>query len=73
MGDELAALRRQLAERILESARDATPEAAVDSYLVDRTAGVAQLTRFAQALAADGVDDVATVLVAMKHIRNLLR
>jgi len=73
MGDELAALRRQLAERILESARGATPEAAVDSYLVDRTAGVAQLTRFAQALAADGVDDVATVLVAMKHIRNLLR
>ena len=69
--DDLVLLRRQLAERILEEAPDSDPAAALDRYLAARTAALGRLTRFMRSLAVDGVDDVASVIVAIRQIRAL--
>ncbi len=71
--DDLVLLRRELAELILAGAGDATSEAALDAYLVFRTAALGRLSRFMQSLASEGVDDVASVIVAIRRIRSLAR
>jgi glutamate dehydrogenase len=69
--DDLVLLRRQLSERILEESPDAEPAEALDHYLVARTQALGRLTRFMRSLAVDGVDDVASVVVALRQIRAL--
>ncbi|MDR9451321.1 MAG: hypothetical protein RI637_08910, partial [Acidimicrobiia bacterium] len=66
-------LRRELAERVLtEAGTDATPQEAMESYLATRSRSHDRLTRFMRALALDGVDDVASVIVAIRQIRALV-
>ena len=71
--EELLNLRRELAERVLgEAAPDATPHEAMEGYLATRGSEHDRLTRFMSSLAIDGVDDVASVIVAIRQIRALL-
>ena len=69
--DDLVLLRRQLAERILAGSGDAAPQAALDHYLIEHTQELGRLTRFMRSLAVDGVDDVASLIVAIRQIRSL--
>jgi glutamate dehydrogenase len=70
--DDLVLVRRQLSERILaETEPSLTPAAALEHYLVDRVHALGRLTRFMRALAVDGVDDIAPVVVAIRQIRAL--
>jgi len=71
--EDLLKLRRELAERVLtEAAADATPQEAMETYLATRGRSHDRLTRFMRALALDGVDDVASVIVAIRQIRALV-
>ncbi len=70
--DDLATLRRELAERILLAAPSDDPHTALEHYLVVRTHELGRLTRFMRSLAADGVSDVAAVIVAIRQIRQLV-
>ena len=69
--DDLATLRRDLAEQILVDAPSHDPHTALEHYLVARTHELGRLTRFMRSLAADGVADVAAVIVAIRQIRQL--
>jgi glutamate dehydrogenase len=69
--DDLVVLRRQLVEGIFAEADGGDVQEALQSYLVARTHELGRLTRFMRSLAADGVTDVAQVIVAIRQIRNL--
>ncbi len=69
--DDLALLRRELAELVLTSHPDVKVKAAVKKYLEARPAALHRLRQFLRALAIDGVDDVASVFVATRRIRAL--
>jgi len=71
IGDDLVLLRRQLVERIFAEAGGSGSQEALQSYLVARTHELGRLTRFMRSLAADGVTDVASLVVAIRQIRNL--
>jgi len=64
-------LRRQLVEAIFAEAEGPGAETALQGYLVARTHELGRLTRFMRSLAADGVVDVASVVVAIRQVRNL--
>jgi glutamate dehydrogenase len=71
--EDLLNLRRELAERVLnEAAADTTPQEAMEAYLATRGRSHDRLTRFMRSLAIDGVDDVASVIVAIRQIRALV-
>jgi len=71
--EDLLKLRRELAERVLiEAAPDASPHEAMEAYLATRSRSHDRLTHFMRALALDGVDDVASVIVAIRQIRALV-
>ncbi len=69
--DDLVLLRRQLVERIFAETDGGGAQHALQSYLVSRTHEIGRLTRFMRSLAVDGVSDVASVIVAIRQIRNL--
>ena len=71
--EDLLTLRRELAERVLtEAAAGATPQEAMETYLATRSKAHDRLTRFMRVLALDGIDDVASVIVAIRQIRALV-
>ena len=71
--EDLLNLRRDLAERVLtEAAVDINPQEAMEAYLTTRGRSHDRLTRFMRSLAIDGVDDVASVIVAIRQIRALI-
>jgi glutamate dehydrogenase len=69
--DDLALLRRELAERVLVAHPDAKVQSAMERYLGARSVVLGRLGEFMRALARDGVDDVASVVVAVRRIRSL--
>jgi glutamate dehydrogenase len=70
---DLLHLRRDLAERILaEADPGANPQEAMEAYLATRGRSHDRLTRFMRSLALDGVDDIASVIVAIRQIRALV-
>ncbi len=69
--DDLALLRRELAELVLTSYPDVPVKKAMKQYLNARPAALHRLRQFLRALAVDGVDDVASVFVATRRIRSL--
>ena len=69
--DDLTLLRRQLAERVLAASEDLAGKQALESYLASRPQAMERLSRFMRSLAKDGVDDVASVVVAIRRIRVL--
>jgi glutamate dehydrogenase len=70
--DELFAVRRHVAERVLEQAGGAPIDEAVERFLQLREEQVTRLERFQKALAADGVDDLAQLTVALRQVRALV-
>jgi glutamate dehydrogenase len=70
--DDLRRLRRTLAERVLAECPELPPQPAVEQYLERRRRRVDRLDRFLRVLAADGVDDVASAVVAMRQVESLL-
>ena len=48
------------------------PQEAMEAYLATRGSAHDRLTRFMSSLAIDGVDDVASVIVAIRQIRALV-
>ncbi len=70
--DDLVRLRRQLVESILADSDAIDPQAALEHYLVARTNELGQLVRLMRALTAEGVTDLAPVIVAMRQIRDLV-
>ncbi len=69
--DDLFLLRRELAERVLVAHPGGTGSAAMQAYRAARPRVLGRLTDFMRALAADGVDDIASVVVAIRRIRSL--
>ncbi len=69
--DDLALLRRELAERVLDSHPGLPAKAAIEEYIGSRPNALGRLRHFMRALALDGVDDVASVVVAIRRIRSL--
>ncbi|MEA2556212.1 MAG: glutamate dehydrogenase [Actinomycetota bacterium] len=70
--DELFAVRRQLAEKVLEEAGGAPIEEAVAGFLQTRAEPVARLQRFMRSLATEGVSDLAQLTVALRQVRSLV-
>ncbi len=71
--EELLKLRRELAERVLtEAATDSSPQEAMEVYLATRSKAHDRLAKFMSSLALDGVDDVSSVIVAIRQIRALV-
>ncbi len=71
--DDLVELRRELAEGVFEESEGRPARDALDHYLVSRVSALGRLTRFVHAVSAEGVRDVESALVAVQHIRSLLR
>jgi len=70
--DDLFAVRRQLAETVLEEAGGAPIDEAVEMFLTARSEPVARLQRFMRSLAVEGVTDIAQLTVALRQIRALV-
>jgi glutamate dehydrogenase len=69
--DDVLSARRELAQRALEEHPGATPEAAVDAFLGDRTLLRRRLAGAVRALTADGSPDLAGLTLAVRHLRSL--
>jgi glutamate dehydrogenase len=69
--DDLLALRRQLAERVLEGAGVSPIDQAVDGFLVAHAGAVERLGRFMHSLAMEGVTDQSQLTVALRQLRAL--
>jgi len=70
--DELFAIRRQLAEKVLEEAGGAPIDEAVTAFLTARADPVGRLERFMRSLAAEGVSDLSQLTVALRQVRSLV-
>ncbi len=70
--DDLFAVRRQLCERVLESAGGAPIDEAVQAFMASREESFARLERFVNGLAMDGVNDLSQLTVAVRQVRSLL-
>jgi glutamate dehydrogenase len=71
VADDLAVLRRELAEQVIAEAGEKSPDAALEAYVAARGPALVRLTRMLRTLAVDGVDDVAGLVVAIRQIRSL--
>jgi glutamate dehydrogenase len=69
--DDLRAVRRQLAERVLTEGRGLKPDEAVEAFLASRREVLGRLDRFMSAFALEEVGDLAAVTVAVRQIRGL--
>jgi glutamate dehydrogenase len=70
--DDLFAVRRQLCERVLESAGGAPIDEAVEAFIESRGDPVARLERFVNGLAMEGVNDLSQLTVAVRQVRSVL-
>jgi glutamate dehydrogenase len=70
--DDLFAVRRQLCERVLESAGGAPIDEAVERFIESRSEPTARLERFVNGLAMEGVNDLSQLTVAVRQVRSLL-
>jgi len=70
--DELFAIRRQLAEKVLEEAGGAPIGEAVTAFLTARADPAGRLQRFMRSLAMEGVSDLSQVTVALRQVRSLV-
>jgi glutamate dehydrogenase len=70
--EELLAVRRRAAERVLEVSEGRTGEEAVEHFLTERSEHVGRLVRFMEAFHADPGADVAPLMVALRQVRAAL-
>jgi NAD-specific glutamate dehydrogenase len=68
---DLIELRRELAEKILDSTDGRTPEEALESYRLERQDRHTRLDEFMQSVAEEGTTSIDPLLVAARQIREL--
>jgi glutamate dehydrogenase len=71
VADDLIALRRDLALRVLEPADGRPPEAAIEAYVSDRAERYGRLERLIAALTSQGESSLAALTVALRQLRAL--
>jgi glutamate dehydrogenase len=71
--DDLLALRRSLAERVLSGAEGLSPEEAVERFLAGRADEVIRVVELVRRLEADSVDDPTPLMVAVRQAEMLAR
>ncbi|MDH3499935.1 MAG: NAD-glutamate dehydrogenase, partial [Acidimicrobiia bacterium] len=73
ISDDLVLLLRRFSERVVADSNGRTASAAVDHYLAERTQAIGHLARFFRNLTVDGAPEVASLIVAVRRIEQLLR
>jgi glutamate dehydrogenase len=68
---EMLAVRRRIAERVLEGAEGRSIDAALDAFFLEHADEDGRLARFLRLLTKDGVSDTASVVVALRQLRAL--
>jgi glutamate dehydrogenase len=69
LDDDLIRLRRDLASSVLLTINPADPDEMLAEYLHEHDDGLVRLRRFINKLSADGVDDAAMAVVAIRQVR----
>ncbi len=69
LDDDLIRLRRDLAGSVLMTIKPSDPDDMVAGYLHEHDNGLVRLRRFIATLEADGVDDAAMAIVAIRQVR----
>jgi glutamate dehydrogenase len=69
LDDDLIRLRRDLASSVLLTMKPSDPDEMVADYLHEHDDGLVRLRRFIGILSADGVDDAAMAVVAIRQVR----
>ena len=69
LDDDLIRLRRDLASSVLLTVKPSDPDEMVADYLHEHDDGLVRLRRFIGILEADGVDDAAMAVVAIRQVR----
>ncbi len=69
LDDDLIRLRRDLAASVLMTIKPAGPDEMVAEYLHEHDDGLVRLRKFVESLSADGVDDAAMAIVAIRQVR----
>ena len=72
MGDDLMAVRRAVARRILAESPEFPVEEAVDAYFAARAEGDERLGRLVDTIAQEGEVGLASLTVALRHVRALV-
>jgi glutamate dehydrogenase len=72
MGDDLMALRRDIALRALQGADTRPVGAAIDDYLAGRAGAVDRLEKLVDSLAEKGESSLAALTVALRQVRGLV-
>ncbi len=72
VADDLLRLRRNLTEQVAEYADGLQPAEAVNRFVAERAAGHGQLLRLLRSVALEGGDDVASLVVAVRRIENVV-
>jgi glutamate dehydrogenase len=71
MEDDLMAVRREVAERVLKAAADSPPEEAVELYLATRSETYERLNRLLGGLEGDTEVGLAALTVALRQVRGV--
>ena len=69
--DDLTLVRREIAQKAIDTAPGADADEAVAAYLAARPEASERLSRFMRGLALEGVTDLAVLTVAVRQIRGL--
>ncbi len=69
--DDLIAVRRTVAERVLEEAGNRSGDDAVDHFLAEHAHALARLARLTQRLRSGSDDDLAPLIVAIRQVEAL--
>ena len=72
MGDDLMAIRRDIALRALQGADTRPVGAAIDDYLAGRAEAVERLEKLVDSLAEKGESSLAALTVALRQVRGLV-
>jgi glutamate dehydrogenase len=72
MGDDLMAIRRDIALRALQGADTRPVGAAIDDYLAGRAEAVERLKKLVDSLAEKGESSLAALTVALRQVRGLV-
>jgi NAD-specific glutamate dehydrogenase len=69
--DDILAVRRSLAERVLASAEGISVDHGVEQFLAERADSVARVAEMVATLRSGAIRDTAPLLVAVRQIQNL--
>ncbi len=71
ISEDLALVRRSLAERVLALAHRGDVDDAIDRFLADHAEEIARVSRFMRGVALEDANDVAAMTVALRQLRAI--